>query len=224
MKSYIFKCICEFEYLLRYSIYNNSMRSLSMCICYAFVLHCSSRTTGEDSDIHQQLKAEQFNCSLFSSSFSRRDNLKRHIYNKIGEIKSIRKKETGASFTCNICDGKFSRKDNLKRHTMRTHETVFKDDRCIDVWTMCNFPGCMESFFRRDFFYRKRLFIKNYNFIDINANTAQLTQEVEITLTCFRNFGITYINVISTPCVRCVGYICKMVVFVEFCPLALLVL
>ena len=53
-----------------------------------------------------------------------------------------------ASFTCNICDGKFSRKDNLKRH-MRTHETLFKDDRCIDVRTMCNFPGCTESFLRK---------------------------------------------------------------------------
>ena len=66
-----------------------------------------------------------------------------------GEIKSIRKKETNASFTCNICDGKFSRKDSLKRHIMRTHETVFKDDHCIDVRTMCNFPGYTESFFRR---------------------------------------------------------------------------
>ena len=107
---------------------------------------------------------------------------------------------------------------------MRTHETMFKDDRCIDIRTMCNFPGCTESFFRRGFFRRKRLFIKNYNFIDINANTAQLTQEVEITLTCFKNFVISYINVISTPCVRCVDYICKMVVFVEFCSSALLVL
>ena len=150
-------------------------------ICYAFVLHCLSRTTGEDSDIHQQLKVEQFNCSLFSSIFSRRDNLKRHIYiyNKNGENKSIRKKETDASFTCNICDGKFSRKDNLKRHTMRTHETVFKDDRCIDVWTMCNFPGCMKSFFRRDFFHRKRLFIKNYNFIDINATLPSLHRRLK---------------------------------------------
>ena len=152
-----------------------------MCICYAFVLHCLSRTTGEDSDIHQQLKVEQFNCSLFSSIFSRRDNLKRHIYiyNKNGENKSIRKKETDASFTCNICDGKFNRKDNLKRHTMRTHETVFKDDRCIDVWTMCNFPGCMKSFFRRDFFHRKRLFIKNYNFIDINATLPSLHRRLK---------------------------------------------
>ena len=30
---------------------------------------------------------------------------------------------------------------------MRTHGTAFKDDRCTDVRTMCNFPGCMESFF-----------------------------------------------------------------------------
>ena len=64
--------------------------------------------------------------------------------------------------------------------------------------------------------------MKNYNFIGINANTAQLTKEVEIT--CFRNFGITHINVISTPHVRRVGYICKMVVFIEFCSSALLVL
>ena len=75
--------------------------------------------------------------------------MKRHIYNKHGEIKSIRTKETDASFTCNICNGKFSRKDNLKRHMMKTHETVFKDDHCIDVRTMCNFPGCTESFFQR---------------------------------------------------------------------------
>ena len=32
---------------------------------------------------------------------------------------------------------------------MKTHETVFKDDRCIDIQTMCNFPGCTESFFQR---------------------------------------------------------------------------
>ena len=61
-----------------------------MCICYAFVLHCLSRTTGEDSDIHQQLKVEQFNCSLFSSIFSRRDNLKRHIYIYIIRMEKIK--------------------------------------------------------------------------------------------------------------------------------------
>ena len=58
-------------------------------ICYAFVLHCSSRPTGEDNDIHQQSKTEEFNCSQCSSSFSRRGNLKRHIRNKHGENKSI---------------------------------------------------------------------------------------------------------------------------------------
>ena len=26
---------------------------------------------------------------------------------------------------------------------------MFKDDHCIDVWTMYNFPGCMENFFRK---------------------------------------------------------------------------
>ena len=122
---------------------------LSMFICYAFVLHCLSRTTGEDNDIYQKSKAEEFNCSLCSSSFSRRDNLKRHIHYKHREIKTIHKKETDASFTYNICDGKFSRNDNLKRHMMRAHETVFKDERCIDVRTMCNFPKCTESFFRK---------------------------------------------------------------------------
>ena len=85
-----------------------------MCIFHDFVLHPSSRTTGEDSDIHQQLKVEQFNCPLCSSSCTREDNLKRHIYDMHGEIKSIRKKETDASFTCNICDGKFSRQDKFK--------------------------------------------------------------------------------------------------------------
>ena len=65
-----------------------------MCICYAFVLHCSSRTTGEDSDIHQQLKVEQFNCTLFSSSFSRWDNLKRHIYIiRMEKLKAFAKKK-----------------------------------------------------------------------------------------------------------------------------------
>ena len=63
-----------------------------MYICCAFVLHCSSRTTGEDSDIHQQLKAEQFNCSLCSSSFSGRDNLKRHIIS-IEKLKTFAKKK-----------------------------------------------------------------------------------------------------------------------------------
>ena len=58
-----------FVYLWWYFFYNNYMRSLSMCICYPFVLHCLSRTIGEDNDIHQQLKAEQFNCSLCTSSF-----------------------------------------------------------------------------------------------------------------------------------------------------------
>ena len=73
---------------------------------------------------------------------------------------------------------------------------------------------------------QRRRFIEHYNFIDINANTAQLTQEVEITLTCLilTNFGITHIKVISTPRVRCMGYIFKMVVFVEFCSSVLLVL
>ena len=52
-----------------------------------------------------------------------------------------------ASFTCNTCNGKFSRKDNLKKHMISAYKTVFKDDCCIDVRTMCNFPGCMESFF-----------------------------------------------------------------------------
>ena len=32
---------------------------------------------------------------------------------------------------------------------IRARETVFKDDRCIDVRTMCNFPKCTESFFRK---------------------------------------------------------------------------
>ena len=32
---------------------------------------------------------------------------------------------------------------------IRTHEAVFKDDRCIDVRTMCNFPKGIESFFRK---------------------------------------------------------------------------
>ena len=72
------------------------MRLLSMCICYDFILHCSSRTTGEDNDIDQQSKVEEFNCSLRNSSFSRWDNLKRHKHNKHGEIKSIHKKETDA--------------------------------------------------------------------------------------------------------------------------------
>ena len=66
-----------------------------MYFCYAFVLHCSSRTTGEGNDIHQQSKTEEFNCSLCSSSYSRRDNLKRHIHNKHGEHKSIHKKRNG---------------------------------------------------------------------------------------------------------------------------------
>ena len=47
-----------FVCLWRDVIYKNYMRSLSMRICYTFVLHCSSRTTGTDSDIHQQLKSE----------------------------------------------------------------------------------------------------------------------------------------------------------------------
>ena len=37
---------------------------------------------------------------------------------------------------------------------MRTHGTAFKDNRCIDVRTMCNFPGCTESFFRKVDFVR----------------------------------------------------------------------
>ena len=43
--------------------------------------------------------------------------------------------------------------------------------------------------------------MENYNLIDINEYTAQLTQEIEIKLTCFifRNFGIAQINFISTP-------------------------
>lgn len=43
----------------------------------------------------------------------------------------------------------------------------------------------------------------DYNFIHINANTAQLTQKVGITLIfcfTFRNFGMTHVKVISTPC------------------------
>ena len=42
----------------------------------------------------------------------------------------------------------------------------------------------------------------DYNFIHINANTAQLTQKVGIMLIycfTFRNFGITHVKVISTP-------------------------
>ena len=61
---------------------------------------------------------------------------------------------------------------------------------------------------------QRRLFREDYNFIDINSNPAQLTQEVEITLKCcfiFRNFGIIHINVILTPCVWCLSYISEAV-------------
>ena len=61
---------------------------------------------------------------------------------------------------------------------------------------------------------QRRLFREDYNFIDINSNPAQLTQEVEITLKCyfiFRNFGIIHINVILTPCLWCLGYISEAV-------------
>ena len=66
---------------------------------------------------------------------------------------------------------------------------------------------------------QRGFFIEDYNIIDITANTSQLTQEVEITLTCwvFGNVGTTHINVISTPSLRCVSYISKMMVFVELC-------
>ena len=86
-------------------------------------------------------------------------------------IKAFTKKETVANFTCNICDGKFRRNDNLKEYMMRSHETVFKDNRCIEVRTMSNFPGCTESFFRKVDFVKHLTdrhnivcFVESYNF------------------------------------------------------------
>ena len=83
-----------------------------MNIYCVFVFHCSSRTTGEDNNIRQQSKTEQFNCSLCTSSFFKRDNLRKHVLTKHGKLKAFTKRETDASFIYIICGGKFSREDN----------------------------------------------------------------------------------------------------------------
>jgi uncharacterized Zn-finger protein len=51
-----------------------------------------------------------FNCDKCAASFSRHDNLKRHL-----------KIHDDSGYICNLCNILFTRKDNLKRHTKIFH-------------------------------------------------------------------------------------------------------
>lgn len=85
-----------------------------------------------------------FKCDLCPSTFSRKDNLKRHsqLHGTDNIIKCIECTSTftrvdalrrhyevahnfnKTSFKCNFCEKEFSRRDNLKRHKQNFHSIV----------------------------------------------------------------------------------------------------
>ena len=68
----------------------------------------------------------QYVCDLCDISFSRDDNLKRHMKSKHG-------RDTKQGHTCGECGKGFSRKDILKRHQLTCQAIRFKCPRCHRV-------------------------------------------------------------------------------------------
>ncbi|KAL2415821.1 hypothetical protein ABEF91_000124 [Exophiala dermatitidis] len=63
-----------------------------------------------------QATARPFRCSGCSKSFTRQENLKRHIH-------THHKGSQARSFQCSFCDARFARSDLRKRHTLNFHSS-----------------------------------------------------------------------------------------------------
>ena len=69
-------------------------------------------------------------CSICNGTFSRKDNLKRHLLNVHGvqeEDDSVSTKEK--SFACSQCDTTFTEKKNVNRHMKKKHDVVHQTER-----------------------------------------------------------------------------------------------
>ena len=86
--------------------------------------------------------AQQQTCLVCSKSFGRKDNLLKHLKNRISKMKTGEIK-----WTCDVCNKSFNRKFNMDRHMEMHQETPS---------FLCEVEGCLKTYSRFDKFEEHR--------------------------------------------------------------------